>query len=230
MTTRPTFFCVYRITNIKERKHYYGFKSSSLPPIDVVGVSYFSSLKGESGAAFIKHQQEHPEQYRYKIIRSFDNKKDALALEIKLHNKFNVGRNPNFYNNAKQTSIGFSGTTSGYVYAADAEGNLFFIQKTDPRYKNELVPTFPAKDVTGNVFKIRNDDPRYLSGELVHISCGYKFSAESRQRMSAIGKSRPKEQHSAFGKMWISNDSLKQSRKINKQEPLPVGWYKGRKF
>jgi hypothetical protein len=30
MTSKPIYFCVYRITNLVEKKHYYGYKSSSV--------------------------------------------------------------------------------------------------------------------------------------------------------------------------------------------------------
>ena len=38
------------------------------------------------------------------------------------------------------------------------------------------------------------------------------------------------EKNSQFGTMWISNKLLKQCRKINKNDPIPEGWNKGRKI
>ena len=40
-----------------------------------------------------------------------------MKLEIKLHNKFNVGVNESFYNKVKQTSTGFD--TTGRVRTED---------------------------------------------------------------------------------------------------------------
>ncbi|AWY10288.1 putative Seg-like homing endonuclease [Acinetobacter phage AM101] len=38
------------------------------------------------------------------------------------------------------------------------------------------------------------------------------------------------EKNSQFGKMWIYSLELKQSKRINKHDPIPVGWNKGRKM
>lgn len=101
-------FYVYRITNIVERKHYYGYRSTKNQPKDDLGKIYFSSSTDKN---FKLDQNNNPQNYRYKIIYIFDNKEDALKLEIKLHNKFKVASNEHFYNKANQTSNRF--TTTG---------------------------------------------------------------------------------------------------------------------
>jgi hypothetical protein len=85
-------------------KHYYGSRSCKCQPKDDLGIKYLSSSKNKD---FIKDQKEHPEHYRYKIIRICKSRKDALELEIFLHEKFNVDINESFYNKAKQTSTKF---------------------------------------------------------------------------------------------------------------------------
>ena len=42
------------------------------------------------------------------ILETFDNREEALDAEIKLHQFYDVARNPHFANQAKQTSTGFS--------------------------------------------------------------------------------------------------------------------------
>jgi len=99
---------VYRITNIKLNKHYYGVRTSkNKTPEEDIGIYYFSS---STDKYFIQGQKENPQDYKYKIIKKFNTRKEAAALEIKLHNKFNVGVNESFYNKAKQTSVGFDTT------------------------------------------------------------------------------------------------------------------------
>jgi len=95
----------YRISNILLNKHYYGTRTSKnfLPTKDL-GVKYFSSSSDEK---FIQDQKENPQNYKYKIIRISDTRKQAMELEIKLHNKFDVGVNEHFYNRAKATSTSF---------------------------------------------------------------------------------------------------------------------------
>lgn len=107
MNTNKLYHYVYRITNIVENKHYYGKRSSNVEPLLDLGVKYFSSSSDKS---FIRDQKQNPNNYRYKIVFTFKSSKKALALEIKLHSKFNVGVNPLFYNKVKQTSLGFDHT------------------------------------------------------------------------------------------------------------------------
>ena len=100
---------VYRITNILLNKHYYGTRTSkNKTPEEDIGIYYFSS---SSDKEFIKDQKDNPQDYRYKIIKKFNTRENALKLEIKLHNKFNVGINESFYNRVKQTSTGFDNTS-----------------------------------------------------------------------------------------------------------------------
>lgn len=95
----------YRITNIKLNKHYYGCRSSKVEPKLDLGIKYFSSSKDK---LFVQDQKENSLHYKYKIIKIFNTREEAIQLEIKLHNRFNVGINESFYNKSKQTSIGFS--------------------------------------------------------------------------------------------------------------------------
>lgn len=99
------YYYVYRITNTFCNKHYYGYRSSNtLPSLDI-GIKYFSSSRDKD---FIKDQIENPNNYKYVVVRVFDNREDAHNLEIELHTKFDVGINPSFYNRAKATTSRFS--------------------------------------------------------------------------------------------------------------------------
>ena len=101
---------VYRITNIIEKKHYYGSRSSKKIPKKDIGIYYFSSSTDKD---FIKDQKINIAHYKYVVVRLFDNRKDATSFEVYLHAKFDVGNNKNFYNKAKQTAIGFIYNMSG---------------------------------------------------------------------------------------------------------------------
>lgn len=116
---------VYRISNTVANKHYYGVRGSKEPRNDL-GMIYFSSSTDKE---FIQDQKENPHNYKYKIIKIFDKRKDAIRLEIKLHNKFNVGVNESFYNKAKQTSIGFD--TGGIKFSED-EKNILYASRRNP--------------------------------------------------------------------------------------------------
>ena len=95
---------MYRITNTQINKHYYGVRSSKVEPKLDLGIKYFSSSRDKE---FIKEQKENRYIFKYKIIKRFESREEAINLEIKLHDKFNVGKNNLFYNKVKQTSKGF---------------------------------------------------------------------------------------------------------------------------
>ena len=97
---------VYRITNTIKKLHYYGARTSKdCLPRDDLGVKYFSSSTDKT---FIFDQKNNPRDYKYKIIKILPTRKQALELEIKLHNKFNVDINESFFNKAKQPDACFN--------------------------------------------------------------------------------------------------------------------------
>ncbi len=118
----------YRITNIIEKKYYYGVHSCNCLPKEDIGVKYFSSSKKE----FVKDQKQNPQNYKYKVIKIFKTRVEAVAHEIFLHKKFNVKMHKLFYNASNQTSTGF-----------DAGGNM------TPQHKENLI-----KSNLGNTWNI----------------------------------------------------------------------------
>lgn len=108
------YYYVYRITNKVENKHYYGKRSSKLHPSDDLGIKYFSSSKQKN---FIQDQKSNPQNYKYKIVCMYTSSEKATAAEIFLHDKFDVGKNPMFYNLVKQTATKFDTTGVKYTEA-----------------------------------------------------------------------------------------------------------------
>ena len=102
---KKKYHYVYRITNTKLNKHYYGVRTSNVIPSKDLGINYFSS---SSDTQFREDQKNNLQNYKYTIVSEFNSREEALMLEIKLHNKFNVGVNESFYNKSRQTSIGFN--------------------------------------------------------------------------------------------------------------------------
>jgi hypothetical protein len=109
MTSNTIYHYVYRITNLVEKKHYYGKRSSKCDPKQDLGKKYFSSSTDKE---FRADQKQNPQNYRYKIVQIFGNAKLALVRESKLHYKFNVCVNERFYNKANQNLRGFDRTGS----------------------------------------------------------------------------------------------------------------------
>ena len=191
---------VYRITNILVKKHYYGKRTSKIPPEADLGIKYFSSSLDKS---FIADQKANPQNYKYKIVGTFLTAEKALEKEIRLHNKFNVGSSPHFYNKAKQTSTGFDRT--GLI---------------------------TVKDSTGNTYSVPVDDPRYLSGELTGITKGAKLTKERVQQIinKLLGRKHSEETKakikagSLLNKGKRSSKEAKEKRATTWQQKIAGGW------
>lgn len=124
----------YRITNMVDHKHYYGARSSEVHPTQDLGIKYFSN---SSDKEFMAEQKLNPDNFKYKIIKIFETREEAIALEIKLHAKFNVGVNESFYNKAKQTSIGFDTTGTQIIFSNERNKKISDKLKGRKRTKEE---------------------------------------------------------------------------------------------
>ena len=89
------FHYTYRITNIKEGMYYYGVHSCDCLPKEDIGVKYLSS---STDFDFIQNQKDNPQDYKYKVIKIFEARKEANKHEQFLHKKFNVRLHEKFYN------------------------------------------------------------------------------------------------------------------------------------
>ncbi len=103
------YHCVYRITHLLDWKSYIGKHSGAILSVDDIGKpgGYFSSSHDNN---FMVDQKENPQNYKYKILMTFETSTAATDYEIYLHAKYDVKLNPWFYNLANQTSSGFDTT------------------------------------------------------------------------------------------------------------------------
>jgi hypothetical protein len=219
---------VYRITNILLNKHYYGSRScKNCNPHDDLGIKYFSSSLDKD---FIKNQKEHPEHYRYKIIRICESRKDAIALEILLHERFNVGINESFYNRAKQTSKKFCYDPTGKRLSEEHKMKLSearkgkYIGENNPNYGKKLSEEHRMKlseakkgEKHPNYGKKLSKETKRKIGKANAIANkGRKHSEETRKKMSDAQK----------GKKY-SEESLKKMSEAKKGEKnnLFKGYY-----
>ena len=150
---------VYRITDLSVNRHYIGIRSTKLDPYDDLGKVYFSSSKDR---AFIEKQREHPSCFRYKILMQFNSRDLAVAFEIKIHARLDVGRNPAFFNRSRQTNTGFS--TLGMV---SVNGRLMTVDEYRASgLKHHRKGWVIATDVSGEIFHARQDDNRFEDGTI----------------------------------------------------------------
>ena len=165
MVSKTIYHYVYRITNLVEKKHYYGKRSSKCDPKQDLGKIYFSSSTDKE---FKVDQKLNPQNYRYKILQTFSSGSLAIARESKLHYKFNVGSNPKFYNRAKQTPKGFDSTGVPKVNLIGKPRSLQTRQNISAGLKGKM------KGLQKSQKHIMN-----LSGEKHHSFKGYYVSPEA---------------------------------------------------
>lgn len=165
---------VYRITNLFSAKHYYGSRSSNVLPENDLGVKYFSSSHDKS---FLAEQKNNPSQFRYKIIKKCNTRDEALAYEIKLHNKFQVDVNDKFYNKSKQTSTGFTYDSTGYVFTDEHRKKLSEAQRKRPPISEE------TRKKLSNAMIGKNNPMHGKTGD-ENPFYGKKHSQESKIKMS----------------------------------------------
>lgn len=147
-----------------------------------------------------------------------------------------------YYNNLSRYSNICPFAKNGiFVYKKDdSSKTLFMIDKSD---FDDSIHVYGenhfqkgnvcVKDKDGKRFFVSKDDPRYLSGELVFVSKGYKFTDEQKQRLKDRIKElggRYGEKNSQYGTKWICKDGVKMKiKKEQLNEYIFNGWHLGMK-
>lgn len=177
---------IYKITNILNGKYYVGKHSSNCIQKD----GYMGSGKHLKNA--IKKYGR--ENFNREILYQFEDEVQAYTMEQQIVNQDFVLQ-PNTYN---QTIGGIGGhlySVRGKIIVKDESGNIFSIDKDDPRWLNGSVvgvtkgikSGITVKDQEGNCFKVEETDQRWISGELVGVSKGIirsdQFKNNLRNRM-----------------------------------------------
>lgn len=98
----------YLIKSKTNKMKYIGVRSCKCRPEDD---DYWGSSKHLPKDIKITHNR--------RVLKEHASRKEAVEHEILLHNKYDVGKNPNFYNKSKQTSLSYD--TSGIPNPHSAE-------------------------------------------------------------------------------------------------------------
>ena len=198
------FHYTYRITNTILNKHYYGTRTSKVRPKQDLGIKYFSS---SSDKDFINDQKLNPSNYKYKVIRISKTRKQAIELEIKLHNKFNVGLNENFYNRAKQSSTGFDTTGLHWCLTDETKLKMSKYATLNNNFKGKT----HSKQTKDCLSKLRKNKPQQ-GGVKFHSDLSKKKISENHRDVS--GKNNP-----CFG-LTDKHPNAKIIKIFNKQNKL----------
>ena len=243
---------VYLIWNKINHKKYIGTKSSNEEPKNVIGHTYFSCSKDKD---FMNEQKEHPENFRYKVLKDFKTRKEALNLECELHHRYKVDTNDDFYNRAMQTSDGFdchfkhehwpdwvkekiSKSQIGKKISHETIEKHKATIKKKGLNKGEKNPMYGKRHSEETLAKIRSN-PNISHKKENHPLWGTHRSEETKRKISLAnkGKSRMTEKHKAeiskinTGAKWMYNLELKECHRVDKRkisEFLEKGYQYGR--
>ena len=252
MSSKTIYAYVYRITNIIENKHYYGKRVTKKHPSLDLGKKYFSSSTNDD---FMLDQKSHPENYIYKVIVIAKSKYRAAQLEVKLHKKFNVASNPNFYNKCNARMNGFGMDDSVAVTVVET-GERILVEKDCPKLKTgEYIHHFKDRatlrhNITGECINIKCSDPKANSELYSHVTKdrvvvkdkdGNTFSVNINDpryisgelvyyRTGTNHKQSTKDlmsENGIRGKNVYHNPDTKEKRYFDKDEIIPDGFIKG---
>ena len=243
---------VYLIWNKTNHKKYIGTKSSNEEPKNVIGHTYFSCSKDKD---FMNEQKEHPENFRYKVLKDFKTRKEALNLECELHHRYKVDTNDDFYNRAMQTSDGFdchfkhehwpdwvkekiSRSNKGKKLSPETKEKLKATIKKNGSHKGEKNGMYGKHHSEETLAKIRSN-PNISHKKENHPLWGTHLSEEHKRKISLAnkGKNRMTEEQKEklnkvnTGSRWMYNLELKETHRVFKEripEFLEKGYQYGR--
>lgn len=218
------FYTIYKITNKLDGKIYIGKHQTK-----DLNDGYFGSGKR------LKYAQRKYgiENFEKEILFQFDNEADMNAKEAELvteefclrEDTYNLcpgGKGGWGYLNMTglNRSVWHEQNLDTHMNKMSSLGNLRKKElfETDPEWKEKYSKTISENtkrqcEVYGNPFK------------------GRKHSKETKRKMSEkISSKSIGSCNSQFGTIWVYSIEEKVSKKINKNDPIPDGWYKGRKI
>jgi hypothetical protein len=85
----------YNIINKTNGKYYIGMRSSEVNPVEDIGINYFGSSKSKELNEELNNDKSN---FIYHIIKTYDSREDAYKDEERIHQKFNVSKDPMSYN------------------------------------------------------------------------------------------------------------------------------------
>jgi len=166
------------------RFRYIGVRSCEVLPEEDV---YFGSCK-----PFKKWQAEYGTINLVKtILASWPSRADALNHEILLHDCFDVGKNPEFWNQAKQKATGFD--TSGVTLSEEAKLKRSLKTKGRPKsaeHKAKISAAHIGKkkseETKRKLSEVRKGKPSPMRGKSMGL--GRKFTEEHKEKISVARK------------------------------------------
>lgn len=177
----------YRLTinnNTDSRKYYIGARSCTEYPTND---NYFGSCK--TLLAWIK--KHGTEGIVKEILAIYGKRQDAIEHEINLHNYFDVAKNVEFWNKAKQTAIGFDTTGTKQTEELKLQKSLKTkgrpkTEEHKEKIRNALLGKAKSKEHCNSLSNVRKGIPSPLKG--MSIGKGRKFTEEHKIQIGLANK------------------------------------------
>lgn len=214
-------YIIYKITNTANGKIYIGAHKTTNINDGYMG----------SGKLLLRAQAKHGiENFIKEILYVFDTPNEMYAKESELVNEEFVSRTDTY--NLKVGGLG------GFDYINKNQLNLYGLNGKTPNIKDNFtrgIQTFRANLLDPEYRKahceMKSKNMKSYYQENGSHWTGRKHRTETKEK---IGKRSKVHQagtgNSQFGTMWIYSTEEKRCMKIRKDDPIPNGWYKGRKF
>ena len=213
-------YTVYKITNKINNKIYIGTHVTNNLNDDYMG----------SGKMLKFAQDKYGiENFKKEYLHIFDSSDEMFEMESILVNESFIQRNDTY-----NLRIGGSG---GFTKSEAKLGREITNKILKEKYGNDYASKI-SKDYYNS---LSNKDRIELTNKIIDglnrvnfdfsTFKGKKHNEESKRK---IGKANSKYQsgsgNSQYGKMWIYNEELKESKRIDKSSEIPNGWKRGRKI
>ena len=202
---------------------------------NVTGLKYFGKTEVNdpykyqgSGLYWTRHIKKHGYDVTTEILGYFIDEKECRQTALKFSRDNNIVASTEWANLKEETLDGGWDFVNSYgknIYGYNGQsgyGLENLIRNTSEYMKNigkydEYIQSISESLMEG-----------YRNGRVNP----FKGKTHTEKTKSIIGKAsslrESGDKNSQYGTMWIYNDFLKQNNKINKADPIPEGWFKGR--
>lgn len=218
------FHYIYKITNKINNKIYIGAHSTENLDDGYMG----------SGKLLKRAQDKYGiENFSKEILEFFDDKTSMFESEKNIVTEEFLKR-PDVYNLKLGGEGGWDHLNTKEYLDKKKEASLKGAAAFKTRFENDSDFKEKYRKMGSERFKQLWDNPKYREKFLNTKSfLGKTHTPETINKMKeshARNKHQQGEKNSQFGMMWIHSLDEKVSKRIKKTDPIPEGWFKGRKM
>lgn len=213
-------YTVYKITNKINDKIYIGVHVTNNLNDDYMGSGKILKIAQEKYGI---------ENFEKEYLHIFDSPDKMFEMESTLVNELFIQRNDTY--NIR------TGGSGGFTKAEAKLGREVTNKILEEKYGNDYASKISKDYHNGLSNKDRIELTNKIIDGLNRVNfdfANFKGKKHTKESKRKIGEANSKYQsgkgNSQYGKMWIYNEELKESKRIDKSSEIPEGWKKGRKI